>query len=59
MALDNHAECKNAVLGLLDALSKIKKLTAEPHGSTDIMKAIHDLATGAVDRHSPILPKIS
>ena len=56
MVMDNHAECKNALLGLLAALRRIKKLAEDGPGSGDVLAAIHRLTSYAVEWHSPILP---
>ena len=58
MVLDNHAECKTALLGLLDALGKIKRLAEQDASSSELMKPIHQLASDAVQRHGSILPRI-
>jgi hypothetical protein len=58
MVLDNHAECKTAILGLMDALARIKKMTAEPGEAAAALKAIQALAADALDRHGPILPRL-
>ena len=58
MVLDNHAECKNAVIGLVDALTKIRKFAHDSGDAETRLRAIATLAEDAISRHQPILQRI-
>jgi hypothetical protein len=58
MSSNDHAECKTALIGLLDALAKIKMFAQSDAKVEERLKAIEEIATTAIERHKPHLAKI-